>query len=304
MGSQQSCEAYCSAYEDFFRNANCKADRQLLLACVVTTSRSCNSSHESRGSGPALHMTVARPADSSVLELVASITPSSSVSCLKDVTAELRAHLRPVLQTPPACSSKPSTLARQYGKPLIQLIKQAFGCLSQDTPTQAVSVLSELAAVGLQGLSSLRSALRGRPFENEVQRFSLVKRLSSMQQPAEARRHAVLLLQGISQHWPAFREPPADNSREAKLVPALSHLDSQAAAPEQALILLGAILQLYACLSMPEPMQLWAAWVSALTQATWTTLCWLRYPTALALLSFLMSHTSTPSKRLPLLQIA
>ena len=222
-------------------------------------------------------MTLGHPADASVLDVVTSITPNTSLSCLEDVTAQLTVYFTPLLRAPAPTPSKPSSLARQFGKPSVQLLKQVFGCLSNKTPATVVPVLSSLAAIGLQSLSCLRSALRGRLFENEAQRFSLVKRLSSMQQPAETRRHALLLLHSISQHWPASSAGAPAKADCLDQLPALGHLDTAAAVPEQALILVGALLQLYACLSASDLVQLAGAWVSALTQATWTSLCWLRY---------------------------
>ena len=226
-------------------------------------------------SGPRslVHMPKQQSEDLDFQALVSRITPSSPVSSLRSVTERVQAHLAPVLTAGDISSSDQSLLARTYAKSLVLLIRLVFGSLNQSTLPAAVAPLSELAATGLQGLSKLRGVLRGRLYETEVQRYTLVKRLNGMQQHAEASRQAVLTLQSISDHWPSKSHSPVPaNSKE---LPALSHLDTKTASPEQAVIVLGTVLQLYTCV-VADPAIRASIQVAALVKTTWAALCWLR----------------------------
>ena len=182
----------------------------------------------------------ATDADRAASALIASLQPEPGQ--LQAAQAHLAAYFAPLQQGkgPPT-----GPLARRLARPLVALIKQVFALLGHSTTAQVVEALSSLAVLALDGLSAIRATLKGRPYESEVQRYTLVKRLAALQHQGEAGRHAALLLASICSHWSA--QPSAGSScATAAAEPSISGLDQSDAEPEQAAILLGAVAQLLA----------------------------------------------------------
>lgn len=113
-------------------------------------------------------------------QAVAGVRSSlKAVESLQKVLTCLRGFFAPALgkRSGQKRNSTCAAIAKKYGASALQLVKNALAALSEESQTEHQAVLGQLAALGLDVLAVIRSSLKGRRFEVELQRYSLVRQL-------------------------------------------------------------------------------------------------------------------------------
>ena len=195
----------------------------------------------------------ANEADALLLELACA----ADAGVLSAAAPAATRFMQPVLQ-PCSTSGDTAALARVFAPFLVRLVKLAFGLLADwgtlcgDAELHAAAGLAE---AGVAGLDALRSALRGRPREIEVQRYTLVRRLAARRLHARAAAQAELLHTAICSRWGCADTAAAGKGRSTPLgtvangSAALRCLPrpGDTEAKEDVAVVIGTVLNLAAC---------------------------------------------------------
>jgi hypothetical protein len=142
--------------------------------------------------------------------LLARLASAAAAGTLAAAAPAATALLESLLQPSGEGSADRAALARAFAPFLVHLVKLAFGLLADQAACACDGELhaaADLAEAGVSGLEALRGALRGRPHELEVQRYTLVRRLAGRRLLARAAAQAERLLAAICARWGA---PPLD----------------------------------------------------------------------------------------------
>ncbi len=142
--------------------------------------------------------------------LLARLASAAAAGTLAAAAPAAPALLEPLLRPSGEGSADRAALARAFAPFLVQLVKLAFGLLADQAACaceRELHAAADLAEAGVAGLEALRGALRGRPHELEVQRYTLVRRLAGRRLLARAAAQAERLLAAICARWGA---PPPD----------------------------------------------------------------------------------------------
>lgn len=130
--------------------------------------------------------------------LLDNVASSLKADAAKQALADVRAYLDPVLkaarlqQENPTASSQ--RLAKSHSTFVVNLLRVS---LAKITSEQLQTAYIELASLGLEGLSVLRSSLKGRPHEVEVQRYMLIRKLLSLSCHQQALQQSCLLYNAL-----------------------------------------------------------------------------------------------------------
>ena len=136
--------------------------------------------------------------------LLARLASAAAVGTLAAAAPAATALLEPLLRPSGEGSADRAALARAFAPFLVQLVKLAFGLLADQAACaceRELHAAADLAEAGVVGLEALRGALRGRPHELEVQRYTLVRRLAGRRLLARAAAQAERLLAAICARW-------------------------------------------------------------------------------------------------------
>jgi len=147
--------------------------------------------------------------------LLARLASAAAVGTLAAAAPAATALLEPLLRPSGEGSADRAALARAFAPFLVRLVKLAFGLLADQAACaceRELHAAADLAEAGVAGLEALRGALRGRPHELEVQRYTLVRRLAGRRLLARAAAQAERLLAAICARWGA---PPPDPDHAA-----------------------------------------------------------------------------------------
>ena len=130
--------------------------------------------------------------------LLDNVASSLKADAAKQALADVRAYLDPVLkaarlqQENPTASSQ--RLAKSHSTFVVNLLRVS---LAKITSEQLQTAYIELASLGLEGLSVLRSSLKGRPHEVEMQRYMLIRKLLSLSCHQQALQQSCLLYNAL-----------------------------------------------------------------------------------------------------------
>lgn len=130
--------------------------------------------------------------------LLDNVASSLKADAAKQALADVRAYLDPVLkaarlqQENPTASSQ--RLANSHSTFVVNLLRVS---LAKITSEQLQTAYIELASLGLEGLSVLRSSLKGRPHEVEMQRYMLIRKLVSLSCHQQALQQSCLLYNAL-----------------------------------------------------------------------------------------------------------
>lgn len=198
-----------------------------------------------------------RPGGADAEALLTEVARAADAGALSAAAPAAIHFVQPVLQP---CLNKHDTaaLARVFAQFLVRLVKLAFGLLADSATCSGDAGLhaaADLAEAGVAALDALRSALRGRPREIEVQRYTLVRRLAARRLHARAAAQAELLHTAICSRW---GDADAGAAGEARIAPSGSGAGGCAALPclpqpsntetkEDVAVVIGTVLNLAAC---------------------------------------------------------
>ena len=142
---------------------------------------------------------VARPPSS--LDNLASLTTGATA---RQVVTDAKKYLEPVLalaRSPPGCSTACSQrTAKMYFSFVVHLLRSSMTQLTLEQAHPVRVATAQLASVGLEALSVLRGTLKGKPYEVEVQRYMLVRKLVLFKSYSDAVHQAWLLYTALSCH--------------------------------------------------------------------------------------------------------
>ena len=139
------------------------------------------------------------PVDASLLQ---QVTTSQTDVQLIAAYNSICSFLKPLLDIEDASSSckKPDldVLSRKFGHFLVNYLKASFAKLADNG---LVTLVVQHFDLGLRGLEVLRSTLKGKQDELEIQRYNLVCKLVSLQQHASAAEQGRRLCSCICRSW-------------------------------------------------------------------------------------------------------
>lgn len=133
-----------------------------------------------------------------LLDSVASILEANAARQALD---DVREYLDPVLraarlqQKNPTASSQ--RLAKSHSTFVVNLLRVSLAKIASEQAPALQTAYIELASLGLEGLSVLRSSLKGRPHEVEVQRYMLIRKLVSLACHQQALQQSCLLYSAL-----------------------------------------------------------------------------------------------------------
>lgn len=133
---------------------------------------------------------------------------------------DAKAYLEPYLQPfPKAAGPQPCRSAactQRTGKScssfVIHLLRAAMTQITAEQPPGLKEAAIQLASLGLEALSVLRGTLKGKPYEVEMQRYMLLRKLICLRSYSNAMRQAWLLYMALCcQCWqPMPAQPLSD----------------------------------------------------------------------------------------------
>jgi len=133
--------------------------------------------------------------------LLDNVASSLKADAAKQALADVRAYLDPVLkaarlqQENPTASSQ--RLAKSHSTFVVNLLRVSLAKITSEQSPALQTAYIELASLGLEGLSVLRSSLKGRPHEVEVQRYMLIRKLLSLSCHQQALQQSCLLYNAL-----------------------------------------------------------------------------------------------------------
>lgn len=170
--------------------------------------------------------------------------PVSNETAAQQIVTDARSYLEPLLNSAGGCST-PCTqrTAKTYSSFVIQLLRAAMAQVTEHQPSCITNTIVQLASLSLEALSILRESLKGKPYEVEMQRYMLVRKLVSLKSYRNAMHQAWVLYMALCcQCWqPMSALPPSDcNAVPARPLPVADTCRSK----EVASLVVGTILNL------------------------------------------------------------
>ena len=108
-----------------------------------------------------------------------------------------------------ACTQRTAKSCSSF---VIHLLRAAMTQVTDERPPGLREAAIQLASLGLEALSVLRGTLKGKPYEVEMQRYMLLRKLMSLRSYSSAMHQAWLLYTALCcQCWqPMPAQPPSD----------------------------------------------------------------------------------------------
>ena len=139
--------------------------------------------------------------------------PISNETAAQRIYTDARSCLEPLLKSADGRSTActPRT-AKSYSSFVIHLLRSAMAQITDQQPSGLRNIIVQLAFLSLEALSLLRESLKGKPYEVEMQRYVLVRKLVSLRSYSNATYQAWVLYMALcSQCWqPMSALPPSD----------------------------------------------------------------------------------------------
>ncbi len=139
-----------------------------------------------------------------LLDSVASVLEANAA---EQALADAREYLEPVLTAARLQQTASSQrLAKSQSTFVVNLLRVSLAKITNEQSPALQTAYIELASLGLEGLSVLRSSLKGRPHEVEVQRYMLIRKLVSLACHQQALQQSCLLYNALCCHcWQTGR---------------------------------------------------------------------------------------------------
>lgn len=151
--------------------------------------------------------------------LLDTLTAARDDTALRSVCNKVEHYLQPVVARSDRGQAS-SAAGRPYSLFLAQLLKQSLARLTDDVLPAVRESLFQLATLGLEGMAAIRAALKGRPHEVEVLRYTLVRKLVLLACFSKASEQSWLIYCALCyQCWQANSERLFCNMEPAKLQP-------------------------------------------------------------------------------------
>ena len=149
--------------------------------------------------------------------LLNTVTAAQDETTLRTVYNKVERYLQPIVARSDRGQAS-STAGRPYSLFLVQLLKESLARLTNDVLPAVRERLLQLATLGLEGMAAIRTALKGRPHEVEVLRYTLVRRLVLLACFSKAFEQSWLIYCALChQCWQASTEMLTCNMDPAKL---------------------------------------------------------------------------------------
>lgn len=152
-----------------------------------------------------------------LLERASHLTcEAAAEQVITDAKGYLETYLEPFLKAAgPQCSrsaARTQRTAKSCSSFVIHLLQAAMSQVTDEQPPGLREAAIRLASLGLEALSVLRRTLKGKPYEVEMQRYMLLRKLMSLKSYSSAMSQAWLLYTALCcQCWqPMPAQPPSD----------------------------------------------------------------------------------------------
>ncbi len=133
--------------------------------------------------------------------LLDSVASMLETNAAEQALADVREYLDPVLKAARLQQRNPTAgsqrLAKSHSTFVVNLLRVSLAKITSEQPPALQGAYIELASLGLEGLSVLRSSLKGRPHEVEVQRYMLIRKLVSLACHQQALQQSCLLYNAL-----------------------------------------------------------------------------------------------------------
>lgn len=132
-----------------------------------------------------------------------AVVNAKSLTDLTAAKTDLETHLAPLLKIRDGKESNDSvtSLSSRYGGLLIELLKYTDLSLSRPLEPEPLRIHSDLTDTALSCLHIIRSALKGRFFEVEVQRYAFLRRLFAQRCYHESAKEAEIIFESMRTSW-------------------------------------------------------------------------------------------------------
>ena len=142
--------------------------------------------------------------------LLDSVASMLEANAAEQALADVREYLDPVLKAARLQQRNPTAgsqrLAKSHSTFVVNLLRVSLAKITSEQSPALQTAYIELASLGLEGLSVLRSSLKGRPHEVEVHRYMLIRKLVSLACHQQALQQSCLLYNALCCHcWQTGR---------------------------------------------------------------------------------------------------
>ena len=177
-----------------------------------------------------------------------SLVEARSLEALRLSQKNISTFLSPLDEIDATSSQKQYNTAlksatTKFGAFLIEVLKETANGLSNPTDPESLEIYINIISKALDSLHVIRSTLKGRQFEVEIQRYSFLRKLVVIQRHHDALQHAKCILQCVTTSW-ALQEKQC---QEALAVPALP-APGNSQPPEAVALVAGTVIHLLVCL--------------------------------------------------------
>ena len=183
-----------------------------------------------------------------LLESASNLTcEAAAQQIIIDAKGYLEPYLEPLLKAAgpqrgrsAACTQRTAKSCSSF---VIHLLRAAMIQVTNEQPPGLKEAAIQLASLGLEALSVLRETLKGKPYEVEMQRYMLLRKLMSLMSYRNAMHQAWLLYMALCcQCWqPMSAQPPSDcNGASIQPLPMADTCSNT----EVASLVIGAVLNL------------------------------------------------------------
>lgn len=185
-----------------------------------------------------------RQQTAALTRLLEDAFPVTNETAAQQIFTDARSYLEPLLKPAGGCSTAcTQRTAKTYSSFVIHLLRAAMAQVTEHQPSRLTNTIVQLASLSLEALSILRESLKGKPYEVEMQRYVLVRKLVSLRSYRNAMHQAWVLYMALCcQCWqPMSALPPSDcNAVPARPLPVADTCRSK----EIASLVVGTVLNL------------------------------------------------------------
>jgi hypothetical protein len=181
-----------------------------------------------------------------------TLIQANSLKALKLSEESIARFLNPLHDNDGPSSRKHSStalksLTTKFGAFLIEVLKESTQCLSRPCDSESLQIYINIVSKLLDSLHVIRSTLKGRHFEVEIQRYAFLRKLVVLQRHDDALLHAKCILQCVSTSW-GLSAKPCGVALATPPLPA----PGNSQAPEAVALVSGTVIHLLVCLMEPS----------------------------------------------------
>jgi hypothetical protein len=177
-----------------------------------------------------------------------NLIQANSLKTLKLSEKSISTFLTPLHDISITSSQKQSTaalksLTTKFGAFLIEVLKETTNGLSRPSDSESLQVYVNIISKSLDSLHLIRSTLKGRHFEVEIQRYAFLRKLVVLHRHDDALGHAHCILQCVSTSW-GLSQKPSQGTLETPALPAPGNSQP----PEAVALVSGTVIHLLVCM--------------------------------------------------------